>query len=140
MKIQLIREKLAQVTSIILLVVSGLIAPFLLGMPIAQAINLNQTPGILAETNPVDQVFGEGTTEQVKGKLKEDIGTAERATSEAKGNLEGAAGQVKGAAKQAEGRAQQEIGKTQNRVEDASEDLEDAGNNIGDALKNLFGQ
>ncbi|MGF1491234.1 MAG: CsbD family protein [Microcoleaceae cyanobacterium] len=143
MNVQSLKRKFVQaaVTFLSVLVIfvglPGVISPL---MPAAQAMGLGQAPTVLAETNPVDQVFGEGTTDQIQGKVKKDIGTTQRAASEAQGNLEEAANKVKGAAQQVEGRAQQDIGRTQGRAEDAASELQDAGNDIGDAFKNLFGQ
>lgn len=101
--------------------------------PPAQALTVKQTPFILADSNPVDEVFGSGTSDQIQGKAKEDIGTVER-------NLGKAKEEVKGAAKQAQGRAEQDTGRVKNRTEDAGSDLEDAAENLGNAIKSLFGE
>ncbi|MDY7021806.1 MAG: CsbD family protein [Cyanobacteriota bacterium] len=106
----------------------------------AQAATLSPSSVILAEANPVDQVFGAGTTDQVQGKVKKDIGTVEKAASNVKGQMQEAASNVEGAAQQAEGRAQQDIGRVKGRAEDAGSELEDASNDVGDAFKSLFGQ
>ncbi|MEQ9486440.1 hypothetical protein [Coleofasciculus sp. F4-SAH-05] len=47
-------------------------------MPTAQAVTVKTTPFIVADSNPVDKVFGSGTSDQIQGKAKEDIGTMER--------------------------------------------------------------
>ncbi len=101
--------------------------------PTAQALTLNTTPLILADSNPVDDVFGSGTSDQIKGKAKEDIGTMERNMGKAKED-------IKGAAKQAQGRAKQDTGRVKNRAEDAGSDMEKASENLGDAIKSLFGE
>lgn len=106
----------------------------------AQAATLNFSSSILAEANPVDQVFGEGTTDQIQGKAKKDIGTVEKAVSNAKGQVQEAASNIEGATQQVEGRAQQDIGRVKGRTEDAGSELEDASNDIGDAFKSFFGQ
>jgi uncharacterized protein YjbJ (UPF0337 family) len=102
-------------------------------MPTAQALNVKTTPFILADSNPVDEVFGSGTSDQIQGKAKEDIGTMERNMGKAKED-------IKGAAKQAQGRAEQDTGRVKNRAEDAGSDMEKASDNLGDAIKSLFGE
>ncbi|MEQ9552099.1 MAG: CsbD family protein [Coleofasciculus sp. G3-WIS-01] len=104
---------------------------FFNAMPTAHALTVKTTPFILADSNPVDQVFGSGTSDQIQGKAKEDIGTVERNVGKAKED-------VKGAAKQAQGRAQQDTGRLKNRAEDAGSDMEEASQNLGDAIKSLF--
>ncbi|MEQ9671989.1 CsbD family protein [Coleofasciculus sp. G2-EDA-02] len=101
--------------------------------PKAQALTVKTTPFILADSNPVDQVFGSGTSDQIQGKAKEDIGTVERNVGKAKED-------VKGSAKQAQGRAEQDTGRLKNRAEDAGSDMEEASQNLGDAIKSLFGE
>lgn len=102
-------------------------------MPTAQALTVKTTQFIIADSNPVDKVFGSGTSDQIQGKAKEDIGTVERNMGKAKED-------IKGAAKQVQGRAEQDTGMVKNRAEDAGSELEDAAENLGDAIKSLFGE
>ncbi|MEQ9232647.1 CsbD family protein [Coleofasciculus sp. E2-BRE-01] len=102
-------------------------------MPTAQALTVKTTPFIVADSNPVDEVFGSGTSDQIQGKAKEDIGTMELNMGKAKED-------IKGAAKQAQGRAEQDTGRVKNRAEDAGSDMEKASDNLGDAIKSLFGE
>lgn len=102
-------------------------------MPTAQALTVKMTPFIVADSNPVDKVFGSGTSDQIQGKAKEDIGTVERNMGKAKED-------VKGAAKQVQGRAEQDTGRVKNRADDAGSDMEKASENLGDAIKSLFGE
>lgn len=102
-------------------------------MPTAQALTVKTTPFIVADSNPVDKVFGSGTSDQIQGKAKEDIGTMERNMGKAKED-------IKGAAKQAQGRAEQDTGRVKNRADDAGSDMEKASENLGDAIKSLFGE
>jgi len=102
-------------------------------MPTAQALTVKTASFIVADSNPVDEVFGSGTSDQIKGKAKEDIGTVERNMGKAKED-------IKGAAKQVQGRAEQDTGRVKNRADDAGSDMEKAADNLGDAIKSLFGE
>lgn len=91
-------------------------------------------PILLAmDSNVVDNVFGSGTTDQIKGKAEQDIGTVQK-------NIGDVKGQAKGTLKEIKGRSQQDIGKVKNRLDEAGSDVEDASENLLDAAKNLLGK
>ncbi len=81
--------------------------------------------------NPIEQVFGDGTTDKIEGKVQKDIGATQRTF----GNTPAT---VQGTVKQAKGNAKQGIGEVKNRLDDAGDSVEDAGENLFDAAKNLF--
>lgn len=92
-----------------------------------------QSSAIAAPDNALDQVAGQGTSDMVEGKVKEDIGTVKRNMGKVTGQMQGAADQVKG-------RAQQDIGRTQNAVDEAGDNVEEATDNFVDSVKDFFGQ
>lgn len=81
--------------------------------------------------NEVDRVVGEGTSNQIEGKVQRDIGRVERGVGKATGQVEGAADQV-------QGKVKSDIGRTQEAAEDASDAAEDATESFVDSVKDFF--
>lgn len=79
----------------------------------------------------VDDVIGEGTSNQIEGKVQRDLGKAERSIGKVTGQAEGAADQVTGKVKS-------DIGRTQEAAEDLGDTAEDAGEGLVDSIKDLF--
>ena len=96
-----------------------------------QAINTDNL--IAMESNPINEVFGAGTTDKIEGKAEQDIGTIQKNVGQVKEN-------TKGTVKQIKGRAKQDIGETKNRLEQAGSNLEDASESALDSVKSLFGK
>lgn len=101
--------------------------------PVARALTLDSPPLVFADSNPIDTVFGAGTSDRIQGKAQEDIGTVERKVGDLKG-------EAKGAARQFKGRAQRDLGKVKNRADRAGSELEEASDNLGDAIEDFLGQ
>jgi uncharacterized protein YjbJ (UPF0337 family) len=88
---------------------------------------------IAMESNPINEVFGAGTTDKIEGKAEQDIGTIQKNVGQVKKNTEGTI-------KQIEGRAKQDTGEVKNRLEKASSNLEDASESAIDSVKSLLGK
>ena len=102
------------------------------GVFVADAIANDATNITISRAaDEVDRVVGEGTSAQIEGKVKRDIGTVERGVGKV-------TGQVEGAAKQVEGKVKGDIGRTQAAAEDVREDAEDTTESFIDSVKDLF--
>ncbi|NOK70984.1 MAG: putative conserved protein YjbJ, UPF0337 family [Chloroflexi bacterium AL-N10] len=100
----------------------------------AMTISSSYLPTIVAmDSNPVDDVFGSGTTDKIQGKAQKDIGTVQK-------NMGKAKEEAKGTFEQSKGRAKQDIGEVKGRLDEAGSDLEEASGNAFDAVKSLFGK
>lgn len=75
--------------------------------------------------------IGEGTSDQIQGKVQKDIGTVNRQIGKTTGQLEGATEQV-------QGRAKQDIGRLQSAVDDAGDDVEEVAESWIDSVKAVF--
>ena len=127
-KLTQLLKKTAQLMCLSLLTVllSGTLMQSAIAMPNAAADTVASRAA-----DELDRVAGEGTSAQIEGKVKSDIGTVER-------NVGKVTGQVEGAAKQIEGKVKSDIGRTQDATEDAREAAEDAGKGFVDSVKDLF--
>ncbi|MBE9069804.1 CsbD family protein [Leptolyngbya cf. ectocarpi LEGE 11479] len=79
----------------------------------------------------VDRVVGEGTSNQIEGKVQRDIGNVKQSVGKVTGQIEGATDQVKGKVKS-------DIGRTQAAADDAGDAAEDATEGFIDSVKDLF--
>ncbi|MEM9803723.1 MAG: CsbD family protein [Cyanobacteria bacterium P01_D01_bin.56] len=107
---------------------------FLNGIVVAAAIAMPNDAANVAMSraaDKLDRVVGEGTSAQIEGKAKRDLGTVERGVGKV-------TGQVEGTAKQIEGKVKEDIGRTQSATEDVREDAEDATEGFIDSVKDLF--
>lgn len=113
----------------------GLLAMVLLnGIVVSDAIAMPNGAADIAMSNAADEldrVVGEGTSDQIEGKVQSDIGTVER-------NVGKVTGQVEGAAKQVKGKVKSDIGRTQSATEDARDSAEDTAEGFIDSVKDLF--
>ena len=123
-----------QLLATLLLAVTLFLGTLIYTVSSAYASTQTQSSTMVAmESNAVDDALGSGTTDQIEGKAKKDLGTVQKNLSD---DLED---KVKGTAKQVKGRAKQDIGKTKNRLQEAGSDIEDASDNVVDAVKDFFG-
>ncbi|MGC1248999.1 MAG: hypothetical protein WA865_22510, partial [Spirulinaceae cyanobacterium] len=72
-----------------------------------------------------NDVFGAGSTDQVKGNLNRAVGKTQQ-------NLRGADNSIEGAAKEVKGKVQRDIGVTKNKAQEAAE-------GTGNVLERIFG-
>ena len=104
------------------------------GAVVSNAIAMPNNSADIAMSRAVDeldQVVGEGTSDQIEGKVQRDIGTVER-------NVGKVTGQVEGAAKQVEGKVKSDIGRTQAATENARDNAENTAEGFIDSVKDLF--
>ncbi|MDB9528660.1 CsbD family protein [Oscillatoria sp. CS-180] len=80
----------------------------------------------------VDRMAGAGTTEQVKGKVQEGIGSLQR-------QVGGAENEAEGIAKQVSGKAKQGVGRTQSAAESAADSAKDSAEGLVESVKDFFG-
>ena len=105
---------------------NGVLVPSAIAMPTNSAdIAMSRA------ADELDRVVGEGTSDQIEGKVQRDIGTVER-------NVGKVTGQLEGAAKQVEGKVKGDIGRTQAATENARNDAEDAAEGFVESVKDLF--
>ena len=81
--------------------------------------------------NLLDKVVGEGTSNQIEGKVDKAVGK----TQQELGNIEG---QTKGLVKQAKGKVEENIGKVQNTLEKSTAEAQDTYENIVDNIQSFF--
>lgn len=111
---------------------------FIISIPTASATTLQSfSPIVAVEDNAaaeaVDNVFGEGTSDKIEGKAKEDLGTVKKNVGQTQREIEGSI-------EQAQGKTQQAMGEAKNRLDNASEDAKQASGNIVEGVKDLFGK
>ncbi|WP_413164495.1 hypothetical protein ACL6C3_01045 [Capilliphycus salinus ALCB114379] len=99
----------------------------------AQALSLNSSAVLATNSSMVDNVLGDGTSNQIEGKARQGMGAAEQTLKEAQA-------QTEGTLKQAQGKAQENFGEMQGKSSEAGSDLERASDNVVDAVKDFFGQ
>lgn len=92
-------------------------------------VNINANAATLTDLHIAATV--QGVSDQVEGKVKEDIGTVQR-------NVGKVTGQAQGALKQAQGKAQKDIGTVKNKLDDAGDKAEDASESFVDTVKDFF--
>lgn len=131
MRIQSIWQKLTK--SFVLLLVFTVLWTGIAINFIAPAQATTKDNLIAMESNPVDKVLGEGTTDKIEGKAEQDLGTVQKKVGDIKENSQGTIKQIKG-------RAKQDIGEVKSRLDEAGSDLEDASESTLDAVKSFFGQ
>ena len=81
----------------------------------------------------LDRVAGEGTSEQLTGKVQKDIGRVKRSVGEVTGQLDGATDELKG-------KVRKDIGQAKRAADDAGDSLEDTTNQVVESVKDFFGQ
>lgn len=131
MKIESIQQKLRKGLSILLIltaVCTGIAINF---VSPAQAITGDIL--IAAKSNPINEVFGAGTTDKIQGKAEQDIGTVQKNVGQVQEKAEGTVKELKG-------RSKQDIGEVKNRLEKAGSKLEDASESAVDSVKSLIGE
>lgn len=104
----------------------------------ANALTVNNVPLVMADSNPLNKIFGAGTTDKMEGKAEQDIGTVKRNAGKVQGGVEGAARQVEGAAQQAKGKAQKDIGTVKNKADQVGSKIEEASDDLRDSAEDLF--
>ncbi len=77
----------------------------------------------------------DGISDQVEGKVQQDIGTKRRAIGDI---FDNPSEEAKGALTQAKGKAKQDIGTTKNKLNDAQDTVEDASEGFVDSVKDFF--
>lgn len=136
-------SKLKRTCGLMIITVAVCVGIFINFAPSAYALPYNNITFVATtDTNPLDTVFGSGTSEKIEGKAQEDIGTAKKKASELKGatkeKVTGLQGQAEGTVDQVQGKAKKNIGEIQQRTDEASSDLEKASDNLIDSVKHLF--
>ncbi|MGF1488614.1 MAG: CsbD family protein [Prochloraceae cyanobacterium] len=132
------KQKIFLLSCTLLAVTFAWVKVFIISIPTASATTLQTPSPILAvEDNAgakaVDNVFGEGTSDKIEGKAKEDLGTVKK-------NVGQTRQEVEGSIEQAQGKTEQAMGEAKNRLEDAGEDAKQASGNIVEGVKDLFGK
>ena len=116
-----------------IVLLNGMVVPGAIAMP-----NDAADIAMSRAADELDRVVGEGTSDQIEGKVQRDIGTVERSVGKVTGQVEGATKQVEGAAKQVEGKLKSDIGRTQAATEEARDTVENAAEGFIDLVKELF--
>lgn len=131
MKTESIEQQLRKGLGILLIITVIWIGITINFVSTAQAMTTDSL--IAMESNPINEVFGAGTTDKIEGKAEQDIGTIQKNLGQVQKNTEGTI-------KQIEGRAKQDTGEVKNRLEQAGSNLEDASESAIDSVKSLFGK
>ena len=79
----------------------------------------------------LDEMVGEGTSDQLQGKVQQDIGTVKREVGKVAGQVEGATDQVKG-------RAKEDIGRIEAVADNAEGTVEEVAEGLLDSIKGVF--
>ncbi|MBW4647903.1 MAG: CsbD family protein [Kastovskya adunca ATA6-11-RM4] len=101
---------------------------------------------LLIARNPVeeavDNLAGQGTTDQIQGQVDESTGRVQRELGKVTGQTEGALRETKGQAQQSLGETRRAVDKASDKaeyqLEKAGEKTEDASENLIDKIKNFF--
>lgn len=132
MKIQSISQKIFKGLGILLVVTMMWIGVAVNAHSPYNALD-NDNVLIAMDSNPINKIFGSGTTDKIEGKVEKDIATTQK-------NVRKAGEEMKGSLEQAKGRAKQDIGEVKNRLDATGSDLEDASEDALDAVGSFFGQ
>ncbi|WP_228055596.1 CsbD family protein [Lusitaniella coriacea] len=126
--------------SVAILTLTGMGVGFSWAAP-ANALTVDRVPLVMADSNPLNKIFGAGTTDKIEGKAEQDIGTVKRNAGKVQGEfdgVEGAARQVEGAAQQAKGKAQKDIGTVKNKADEVGSNIKESAKDLRDSAEDLF--
>ncbi len=117
-------------------------------VPGAAAVGSEKAGAVMNEraAAELDRMSGEGTSDQLKGAVQENVGKAKRGVARVTDGLDDSLGdkadtatdRMSGAADELKGKVNRDIGKAKGAAADASDKAEDKGEGIVESIKDFF--